>query len=49
MSDTYYFDDDLIKRIEKIVGKKITEDDLHALAEDALNELFAEDSDLKEL
>ena len=44
-----HFDDDDIQRIEKIIGKKITEEDLRILAEDALNELFVEDSDLKEL
>ena len=44
-----HFSDDDIQRIEKIIGKKVTEEDLHVLAEDALNDLFAEDSDLKEL
>jgi len=43
------FSDDDIERIEKVLGKKVTEEDLRIFAEDAINDFFSDDSDLKEL
>jgi len=49
MSSEIFLNDDEHEAIKKILGKDLSQEELEELVKDALDDLYAEDSDLNDL